>query len=128
GAATWRPIDRLKLEASAYFNDSEVTEQAAILLTLTENFDRQTFDRLPNIADTTVRLGFSYRLPLSDKADLELSGFGRYVGTSILGVGPILGQPQGDYLDTGLEAAVGMGALRWSLSLTNLFDARGNRF
>jgi len=128
GAATWRPFERFKLEASAYFNDSKVTERAAILLALTDSFDSSSFSRLPNIADTTARLGFSYWVPLGNRAELELSGFGRYVGTSILGIGPILGQPQGDYLDTGLEAAVGIGAVRWSLSLTNLFDARGNRF
>ncbi len=127
-AATWRPFDSLELEAAVYLNNSEVTERSAILSMISDNVDVDSFDRLPNIADATGRLGFTYRTPVSDRAELELTGFGRYVGKSILGVGPILGQPQGDYLDTGLEAGITLGATRWSLSLSNLFDARGNRF
>jgi outer membrane receptor protein involved in Fe transport len=127
-AATWRPVDRLKLEAAVYLNDSKVTARAPILTMVSDSVEAQAFDRLPNIADTTARLGFDYRIALSDALDLELQGFGHYVGKSILGVGPILGRPQGDYLDTGLEAGIALGAMRFSLSLANLFDARGNRF
>jgi len=127
-AATWRPLDDLELEAAVYLNDSQVTERSAILAMIGGSEGAESFDRLPNIADVTGRVGFTYRTPLSDGAELELTGFGRYVGKSILGVGPILGQPQGDYLDTGLEAGVTVGATRLSLSLSNLFNARGNRF
>ncbi len=57
-----------------------------------------------------------------------MNGYGRYVGKSTLGIGAILGQLQGDYLDTGLEFRVGTAKRAVTLSLTNLLDARGNRF
>lgn len=59
---------------------------------------------------------------------LQLSGSARYVGKSRLGVGPILGREQGDYVDTALSAALTHGTVQWSLSLTNLLDSSGNRF
>jgi hypothetical protein len=63
-----------------------------------------------------------------DGEQLELRGYGRYVGKSVLGIGPILGRLQGNYLDTGLDLRVGNGRRSVTLSLTNLFDQRGNRF
>src|SRR3546814_4870138 len=59
---------------------------------------------------------------------LRLSGYGRYIGKSRLGIGPRLDQRQGDLLDTGLELRVGAANRAVSLGITNLFDTRGNRF
>ena len=56
---------------------------------------------------------------------LHLSGAARYVGKSRLGVGPVLGQTQGDYVDTSLAASLRRGAVQYSLSLTNLLDSNG---
>ena len=83
---------------------------------------------MPNIADVTGRVGFSYSAPLNDKFDVEATGFARYVGKSTLGVGPILGLPQGNYLDTGMELRVGNRSRGLSIAVTNLLDSRGNRF
>ena len=47
---------------------------------------------------------------------------------STLGVGPVLGQLQGNYLDTGLEMRAGDARKGMTLTLTNLLDSRGNRF
>lgn len=124
----WRPVPALELDAAAYANWSKVTERDHILEALQPAGSEESFDRLPNIADMTARLGFTWWMPLDSDHDLELSGFGRYVGKSILGVGPVLGQLQGDYVDTGIEANLRTGRLQYSLSMTNLFDARGNRF
>nr|MDX3885748.1 TonB-dependent receptor [Sphingomonas sp.] len=51
-----------------------------------------------------------------------------YVGRSRLGVGPILGEAQGDYVDTALSVRIGRPDLGVTLTLTNLADAVGNRF
>src|SRR3546814_11888207 len=58
----------------------------------------------------------------------QLSGSARYVGKSRLGVGPLLGREQGDYVDTAFTAALTHGTVQWSLSLANLLDSSGNRF
>jgi outer membrane receptor protein involved in Fe transport len=127
----WRPVPRLELDAAIYLNDSEVTKQAfALQEVMHEAFDARyvNLDRLPNIAGTTGRIGFSYRAPVSDTLDLTSQGFVRYVGKSTLGVGPLLGRLQGDYLDTGLEFRVGTPRAGVSLSFTNLLNSRGDRF
>lgn len=142
-SSRWRPIDGLELDAAIYFNDSNVSQPSQLALAISQatvaslgdmpsaNLDEiaaRDFQRLPNIADISGRFGVSYRHAVSGDLDLEGRGYLRYVGKSSLGVGPILGQLQGDYLDTGLELRLGNKTRGISLSLTNLFDARGNRF
>ncbi|WP_213982031.1 TonB-dependent receptor [Sphingomonas sp. dw_22] len=148
-AARWRPLPGLSFDAALYLNDSKVTsysEATLTLITLPANnlvtvggvppvADGQpaksfapNYDRLPNVADTTGRLGFAYTTSLGSRLDLDVNGFARYVGKSTLGIGQILGQLQGDYLDTGLELRVGTPRRGISLSATNLLDSRGNRF
>lgn len=134
-ATTWQPVAGLELDASLYLNDSKVTERYSVLQLVTAaaveagtEVGPANFDRLPNIADATGRLGFAYSGHLTEHEDFSLTGFARYVGKSTLGIGPILGQLQGDYVDTGMELRLGTRRRGVSLSLTNLFDARGNRF
>ena len=64
---------------------------------------------MPNVANLGGRLAFDYRAPLADRMNLHLAGSARYVGKSRLGVGPVLGQTQGDYVDTSLSASVTRG-------------------
>ncbi|MES2453317.1 MAG: TonB-dependent receptor [Pseudomonadota bacterium] len=125
-AGRWQPVRGLSFDAAVYVNDSKVTAPA--FATLPSDLVGANLERLPNVADATGRLGFAYATSLSSSVDLEVNGFGRYVGKSTLGIGPILGQLQGDYLDTGLEFRVGTKRRAVTLSLTNLLDARGNRF
>lgn len=122
----WRPIAGLELDAALYLNDSKVTERAVVTLPL----DAVTteIERLPNVADATGRLGFAYTESLNDDLELTANGYARYVGKSTLGIGPILGRLQGDYLDTGIEVRIGAARRGVSVALTNLLDARGNRF
>ena len=127
-ASRWRPAPGLQFDAAFYVNDSKVTTRSQIVLSFVPESRPSPASRLPNIADTTARIGFEYGRPLGADTDFRVSGFGRYVGKSILGVGPILGKLQGDYLDSGLEASVGRDGKRISVSVTNLLDARGNRF
>ncbi|MEO7687900.1 MAG: TonB-dependent receptor, partial [Sphingomonas sp.] len=125
-SSRWRPFRGLSFDASLYLNDSRVTSRD--LANFPTDLSAGDFERLPNVANATGRIGFTYATPLSAKLDLEINGFARYVGKSTLGIGPILGQLQGDYLDTSLEFRVGTARRAVTLSLNNLLDARGNRF
>lgn len=124
--ARWRPVAGLELDAALYLNDSKVTERALVTLPLESGTTE--IERLPNVADASGRLGFAYTESLGGALELTASGYARYVGKSTLGIGPILGRLQGDYLDTGVEVRIGGERRGISLALTNLLDARGNRF
>ena len=50
------------------------------------------------------------------------------VGRSRLGIGPHLGEDQGEYLDSGLVLRVADDRRAISLTVTNLTDEIGNRF
>lgn len=84
--------------------------------------------RIPNVAPLTARLGGVFERDIGGSHALRIDGWVRYVGPSSLGIGPILGQPQGDYLDSALTARLSRGRFGLTLSATNLADARGNRF
>jgi outer membrane receptor protein involved in Fe transport len=148
GAARWRPLRGLEFDAALYLNRSKVTNRIAIVPIASKDgisFDLANananagsapnpagsitrFDRLPNIADVTGRAGFSYVTALTDDVSLETAGFARYVGKSTLGIGSILGQLQGDYVDTGLDFRARRGNRSVSLTISNLLDSKGNRF
>lgn len=125
GRIVARATPHLSLDGSIIYNDSRLTRQAAFIRAL--SYDDQSL-AVPNVANLGGRVAFDYRAPLSDRMNLHLTGSARYVGKSRLGVGPILGQTQGDYVDTSLSASVTRGPVQYSLSLTNLFDSDGNRF
>ncbi|KKC26569.1 TonB-dependent receptor [Sphingomonas sp. SRS2] len=135
-AIGWRPLRGLTLDVAATYNDSRVTDpSAALLLTLAAapvsdvtgaKTGGQT--RIPNVARFTTRLGVDYRLPINAALEFRVNGWARYIGKSRLGIGPILGDLQGDYLDTAITARIGRPDLGVSLSVTNLTDAIGNRF
>lgn len=141
-ASRWRPAPGLEFDAALYLNQSKVSEPSDLALMIGYNTlvslgtagkgaqadARKEVRRLPNIADVSGRLGVSYTAALSDTVDLRARGYMRYVGKSRLGVGPILGKLQGDYVDTGLEVRLGKANRGITLSLTNLLDGRGNRF
>lgn len=127
-SARWCPLSGLEIDAAIYWNRSRVTKRNEVLAAVVPQGDPRDFKRLPNIADMTARFGFTWFASLGANRKLELSGFGRYVGKSILGVGPLLGQLQGNYFDTGLEVGLRTGRLRYSISITNLLDSTGNRF
>ncbi|MHC9419802.1 TonB-dependent receptor [Sphingomonas citri] len=132
------PIAGVRVEAAATFNDSEIDEPSADLVrALAAGVASDVADaraqvlarlrQIPNIARITTRLGVSYDGQIGARA-LRLDGWLRYVGRSRLGVGPVLGQAQGDYVDTGLTARLAFGHVALTAGVTNLLDTRGNRF
>ncbi|PTQ08280.1 TonB-dependent receptor [Sphingomonas oleivorans] len=122
--AGWRPLPNLGLELAAVLNEGKLTDPtpAFRLATLA------TLSHLPNVAQLAARAGLDYRAMLSDALDMRLSASARYVGKSRLGVGPVLGAAQGDYLDSALTLRIGRPDLGLTLGATNLFDTVGNRF
>jgi outer membrane receptor protein involved in Fe transport len=117
----WRPLPGLAIDAAFVLNHSRVTDPRVELLAV-------PMRRIPNVARYTGRLGLDYRRALSSDIDLHVGASARYTGRSRLGIGPVLGESQGDYLDTSLTARVGRPDLGVTLALTNLADSIGNRF
>lgn len=133
--AGFRIAPGLRVEGAISYNDSRIDEpssaQAFALM------DGQAADRamilarlsqIPNIARFTGRAGAVYRRTLPGGRDLRVDGWLRYVGSSRLGVGPILGERQGSYLDSGVTARLGLGRYGLTAGIANLADVRGNRF
>jgi hypothetical protein len=83
---------------------------------------------LPNVADIGARGAVDYQFALGPDLDLRLGGSIRYVGDSVLGVGPILGEKQGEVTDISVGARLEHGSHAFTLNLTNLLDEAGNRF
>lgn len=125
-AVRWRPVPGIDLDGSLYLNDSKVTDPSQAVFPLAEG--PSDFNRLPNVADASGRLGASYRRSLGDDMEFSASSYLRYIGRSTLGIGPVLGRPQGDYVDTGMEFRLERGRRAVTLTATNLLDTRGNRF
>jgi hypothetical protein len=83
---------------------------------------------LPNVADIGARGAVDYQLALAPDLDLRLGASIRYIGKSVLGVGPILGDRQGEVTDLSLGARLEHGSHAFTFNVTNLLDEAGNRF
>ena len=134
----------LRIDAGLTYNDGRIDEPNALLfgrvapVLAIPGFSGRLEDlppellehitEIPNIARFSGRIGFEYRQPLTGELELTAQGWANYIGRSRLGVGPELGEPQGDYLDTGLTVRVGREGIGVTLGLTNLTDEEGNRF
>lgn len=134
-----RLSEALRVEAALSYSHSSIDEPSAVqLLELigTAAVDPATtraqllarLSQIPNIARVTARAGAVYHRQVGEAADLKVDGWVRYVGSSRLGVGPLLGERQGSYLDSGVTARLGLGVVGISASVTNLANVRGNRF
>uniref|UniRef100_UPI003B3AA39B TonB-dependent receptor n=1 Tax=Sphingomonas sp. TaxID=28214 RepID=UPI003B3AA39B len=122
-AGGWRVVPALRLELAGTFNDSEVLSgRETIMLALARS------SRVPNVARFAGRIGFDFHQRVGDTSMFRLTGWARYTGRSRLGVGPVLGEQQGDYLDTALIGRLGTASHGFTLSVTNLTDSVGNRF
>jgi outer membrane receptor protein involved in Fe transport len=119
--AAWNPLPGLSIDAAATLNDSRVTNPAPTLII-------SPSAPLPNVAKVNARLGLQYETAVGDDLDLHLAASARYVGKSRLGIGPILGEPQGDWLDTRFSVRLERGSHAWSVIVSNLLDEEGNRF
>lgn len=117
----WRPFGGVSLEGAAVFNDSLVTNPEPGIIQVTAS-------PLPNVARFNGRIGAEYRSTLLKRYELRLSTAARYVGKSILGIGPLLGHEQGDWTEISFAARVQAERHAISISIGNLLDHVGNRF
>jgi iron complex outermembrane receptor protein len=131
----------LRLEAGASWNRSEIDEPSAQVLALVERtmpaFASEAVVQdaamarsmqVPNIARFSGRAGLNWNRAVG--ADMRLTGnaWASYVGKSRLGIGPELGEAQGNYFDSGADLRLGTERFGVTLALSNLANARGNRF
>lgn len=147
--AAWRPVSELRLEASFIVNNSKLTRpdveglRAIRLSSAVQGAGQQmpavttpgglsaveeVEQQLPNVAELGGRVGVDYRHVFASGLELTTSGWARYIGKSRLGVGPVLGGTEGNYVDTGWSARLGRGRSGVTLGITNLLDTAGNRF
>ena len=126
GALAMRPSDALTLELGAVYNHSRVDDLAIEILPVFAAAPER-LGRIPNVASHAMRGSVNYATMVGDQ-DFRINGWANYVGPSRLGIGPVLGESQGDYVDTGLAMRIGSERRGLSLTVTNLFDSRGNRF
>lgn len=111
----------LRAELGATINDSDVDEPVLIL-------PLSRLSRIPNIARFSGRAALQWRRDFDNGARFEADGWVSYVGKSRLGIGPELGELQGDYLDSGVNLRFGRDNAGLTLSVSNLADSQGNRF
>ncbi|MFC3785833.1 outer membrane receptor protein involved in Fe transport [Sphingopyxis italica] len=126
GAMAVRPTSALTFELGAVYNHSRVDDLSPQILPVFAAAPAR-LGRIPNVASHAVRGSVNYATMVGDE-DFRMNGWANYIGPSRLGIGPVLGESQGDYVDTGLAMRVGNDRRGLSLTVTNLFDSRGNRF
>lgn len=119
-SGSFRIASGLRGEFGATLNDSDVDEPAVAAL--------ERLSRIPNIAQFSGRAGLVWRHDFASGSRLELDAWASYVGKSRLGIGPVLGDLQGNYLDSGMVVRFGRENAGLSLSVTNLTGSEGNRF
>jgi len=140
-----RIVDTLRFEFGATINDSDVDEPvffAPTPLSLA-GFDlvapagadaaarflaAPRLSRIPNIARFSGRAGLGWHRDFANGLRIDADGWVSYVGKSRLGIGPELGDLQGDYLDSGAILRVGRENAGLTLSVTNIAGDEGNRF
>jgi outer membrane receptor protein involved in Fe transport len=110
----------LRAELGATVNDSDVD------LPVAASFDR--LSRIPNIARFSGRAGLQYQREFGNGLQFTADGWVSYIGKSRLGIGPELGELQGDYFDSGVILRLGRENAGLTLSMTNLANSEGNRF
>jgi iron complex outermembrane recepter protein len=116
-----RFTENLTVTAVGIWNDPKLYEANAFL-------NAQKGDRLPAIAELTAGLAFYYRKPLSDRLTFNLSTDYSYVGSSRLFFDQDLSPRMGEFHRAGLRAGFGWESWEARLSVSNLFNNRGNTF
>lgn len=121
GDIVWRPSRTLAITASAFLNNSDLYAPEPEFMAAGDR-------TLPNVARTGARAVATWRREIASGITFTGEASLRHVGTSRLGVGPLLDIPQGNYVVGDIGGQLGFGRFGVSLDLTNLGDVRGNSF
>lgn len=116
----------LRVEAGVAWNDGKITRPSEAFKLMAAETEGAM--RIPNIARLAARAAIDWSHELGGGHSLTASSYLRYIGRSRLGVGPRLGDAQGDYLDSGISVRLGDDRRAISFTATNLADQLGNRF
>ncbi len=117
---TWQPSPDFTLSLAAFVNDSKLT-------TPEPEFATNGPQTLPNVSRNGGRLALRWHHQ-GTLGGLSTEASVRYVGTSMLGVGPLLDIPQGNYFVVDAGARLDLGKVTLSLNLANVGDVRANTF
>ena len=123
----YRLTSDLRLEAGIAWNDGKITGPTSEFKMLVDAAGSDSM-RIPNIARIVARGAIDWNTDIGAGRTLQANAYVRYVGTSRLGIGPRLGEKQGEYLDSGMVLRVSDDHRAISLNVTNLADVEGNRF
>jgi iron complex outermembrane recepter protein len=117
----WRPIPSLHASAAAFLDHNKLTDPAP-------GFTASNGSGLPDTPKASASGSLAWDGTLFAQGDLRLELAARYIGRSLLGLGPQFAIPQGDYaaLDVGGSLSLARGTV--SLRVANLTNTRGNRF
>lgn len=122
-----RVTPEVRLEAGIAWNDGEITHPSNEFIALVDRVAEGSME-IPNIARVVARGAVDWETQLGGDWRLEANAYARFVGRSRLGIGPHLGDEQGEYLDSGLILRFAHPRRAISLTVTNLTDEIGNRF
>jgi outer membrane receptor protein involved in Fe transport len=85
-------------------------------------------NNLPNVVRNGAAVALDYQGLLAGECPWQAGLRVQHVGPSLLGVGPILDRPQGDYTTVGVGGGVRFGTADLMLNLSNLLNYRGDVF
>jgi iron complex outermembrane receptor protein len=128
GEITWRPWPMLTLSASAFLNDSKLSDPADGFSVGNGKSSGSIARTLPNIARNGSRIAAAWRGPVGRSVIFSAEASLRYVGLSHLGFGPKLDVSQGDYLVADLGGRLDFGRFALWMNILNASDTRANTF
>lgn len=120
GTVDWVPQVGLKLVGALFLNHSRLVHPAPDFVTS----GKRPMPDTPGMS-ATMAASWTHRFAW---ADMRIEGNARYVGSSRLGVGPVLDLPYGDFWETGAAISFKLKPVSIVFSADNLLDTRGNRF
>ncbi len=121
-----RLAPEIRVEAGLAWNDGQITQPTDAFRTLVGASEGSM--EIPNIARVVARGAIDWTRNLGGEWTIDGNIYARFVGRSRLGIGSLLGEEQGDYVDSGLVLRLADERRAVSLTVTNLTDEIGNRF
>ncbi len=120
-SAAVRIAEGLSLDASGFLASSRLDPTPALS-------GEGAGSVLPDVARNGGTVALDYQGRLFDGPVFEGGVQARHIGPSLLGLGPFLARPQGDYTAVALGGGLRFGPTSVQLNISNLMDSRGPVF